>query len=272
MATVIETILKSAEAYPDRPAIITTDKVVTLYRDLGKVLVPDFGLALMTSGTTKSPKKIEVDQEQLKRKVARFERVRGAAYKDLRSIFMLPGLVPPVAVHNALSMFLRGGTVFHVHGMLDAKRDMDVFQEHQVEGISFIPKVDHYWRYLELGHGYRFPRVFVHGGAVTREQLRQIKAGLARDHLWVVYAAAEVGPIAGGPLEDVADVEGCVGRVLGDVEVEIDGGQVRVRSDSMAPGYADDAGLTTKNFKGGWFYPGDRGHFERGMLCIDGRV
>lgn len=270
--TIVEIILKNAEAYPDRPAIITTDKVVTLYRDLESVLVPDFGLALMTSGTTKVHKKIVMSQAQLEKRIDRFERVRGPAYRDIKSIFMFPGLVPAVAAHNALSMFLRGGTVFHVHGMLDAKRDMDVCQEYGVEGIGFIPKVGECWRYLELGHDYRFPCVFVHGGAATRAQLRQIKIGIGKDHLWVNYGITEVGQIAGGSHEDVADIEGCVGHVLDGVEVEIDGGQIRIRSDTTAPGYADDADLTAKNFKGGWFYPGDLGHFERGMLCIDGRV
>ena len=49
-------------------------------------------------------------------------------------------------------------------------------------------------------------------------------------------------------------------------------GIIRIRAIGMAEGYFDDAAATAKAFRGGWFYPGDAGHFTAdGLLCFAGR-
>lgn len=269
--TIVDDIIKRAEAYPDRPAIISSSGEVVRYAQLPDVLPRDAGCELRTSGTTGRNKLVRIDPDQVKKKLARLEAVRGPGYVAMQSVLSFPMHTSPVWMHNALCMFLKGATVFVPLRVADAHGNLDLCETYGIEGLIFVPKILPFWKYLDVGHGYRFKYVFVNGGAATRKELAAIQSGLGGS-VWVNYAATEVGPIAGGSRDDVGEIEGCVGHVAPGVEVEIDGGQIRVRCDTMADRYSDDAALSADRFKSGWFYPGDLGHFERGMLCIDGRV
>lgn len=267
--TIAETILERAAAYPDRPAIIAADGVVTPYGALA--LPDDFGYGLSTSGTTTTPKKVVLADEHVQRRLARLERVRGPAFATLKKLFAPFSYQNAIGAHLAACIFLRGGTLFRGGTFFDPKDWLDMCQEHEVEGACFVPKLPIFWMLLELGHAYRFPHVYVHGGAATKDQLEMIRDRLGGS-VWINYGITEIGQVAGGSLEQVADIPGCVGHVDKDLEVEIDNGEIRVRSDTMASGYEADPALTAKKFKNGWFYPGDLGHFEKGMLVIDGRA
>ena len=49
-------------------------------------------------------------------------------------------------------------------------------------------------------------------------------------------------------------------------------GRVRVRTEEMVQGYLDDAALTARFFRDGWFYPGDLGALgDSGRLTLHGR-
>ena len=76
----------------------------------------------------------------------------------------------------------------------------------------------------------------------------------------LVWKTAVVQP---GASAEVVDDEG---RAVPDGTEGI----VRVRSSGMVSGYM--AGSPDNNeFRGGWFYPGDRGAFREGALCLTGR-
>lgn len=86
--------------------------------------------------------------------------------------------------------------------------------------------------------------------------------------LQVRYGTNESSSISITSLDDVYSVEGGVGRPLPGVEIEIldssnrivpDGepGIIRVRGEVCISGYWNNPEATAKNFKDGWFYPGD---------------
>lgn len=269
--TLVDDVLERARAYPDRPAIICADGTVTLYGDLEKRLPVSREYAHRTSGTTGSPKNIVISDDNLRKRLARLEKIRGPAFGALTSLFSPLPDTAPLGMQVKLHMLLKGGTLFTRGEEFDSQGWLDMCAQHQVAGIIFIPKVPPFWKLLEVGHAYRFPHVYVSGGAASIDEMERLRVGLG-DDLYVNYAASEVGQIAGGSFDAMSDIPGCVGAVADDLEVEIDNGQVRVRAETMVAGYVDDDVLTAERFtEDGWFYPGDLGHFEKRMLVIDGR-
>lgn len=267
--TLVQTIQQRAKAYPDRPAIIAADGAVTPYNALE--LPDDFACGLSTSGTTATPKKVVLADEHVQRRLARFERVRGPAFAKLTRLFAPFSYQNAIGAHLAACMFLKGGTLFTGGATFDPKGWLDMCQKYEVEGACFVPKLPLFWSLLDVGHDYRFANVYVHGGAASKDQLEMIRDRLGGS-VWINYGVTEIGQVAGGSMEQVADIPGCVGYVDSDLEVEIVKGEIRIRSNAMASGYATDPELTAQKFKDGWFYPGDLGHFEKGMLVIDGRA
>ena len=96
-----------------------------------------------------------------------------------------------------------------------------------------------------------------------------IQQWLGKD-LQVGYGATEIGTICSGSFEEVSDTEGCVGKPIEGVTVEIvEGGAIRVKSPTMVAGYDDYEEMDAIHFKDGWFYPGDKGYFTKdGRLVI----
>lgn len=72
----------------------------------------------------------------------------------------------------------------------------------------------------------------------------------------------------GKPLDSQVEIVDDNGNKLPNGQI----GTVRVRNDYMIPGYIQAKEATEKNFRGGWFYPGDIGKFgSNGELEIIGR-
>ena len=95
-----------------------------------------------------------------------------------------------------------------------------------------------------------------------------IQRWLGKD-LQVGYGATEIGTICSGTFEEVSDIDGCVGKPIEGVTVEIDNGAIRIKSPTMITNYDDYAEMDAIHFKDGWFYPGDKGYFTKdGRLVI----
>lgn len=270
--TLVSTIIERAKKYPERPAIVSADDgTAMLYGDLVKTLAYP-AQPQMTSGTTGSPKKIVITEDNLARRLERVDRLRGPAFVSMMSLFV--GAIPewvPFGTQLKFHMLLKGGTIFTSTGEFNPLKWLGTCEEHKVEAAIFLPKIPWFWKLLDADHSYRFQHVFLGGATVSVGDLSVLKNKLGAD-LRVNYSVTEVGPIAGGSFDEVKDIAGCVGRVDPAVDVEIERNQVRVRCDTMVPGYEDDPDLTAQKFRDGWFYPGDLGHFENGMLVIDGRA
>ena len=101
---------------------------------------------------------------------------------------------------------------------------------------------------------------------MSRTDAAYVQKWLSKD-LQIGYGCTEVGTVASGSAEEVADIDGCVGKPLPGITVEIDGGYIRIKSPTMAENYLDYAEMDAEHFRNGWFYPGDKGY-----LTSDGRL
>ena len=115
--------------------------------------------------------------------------------------------------------------------------------------------------------------------AVAREAL-----GCLTPHVWCVYGATESDRIAHAEAAVCLAEPNAVGYVTPGVEAEIvdDGdrrrsagqeGLLRVRGPQVIDAYYNDEAATRRNFRDGWFYPGDIGMItSNGLLRITSRV
>ena len=126
-------------------------------------------------------------------------------------------------------------------------------------------------------------QVFASGSRVPRP----LQAAFRRSGtpLFIDYGAREAGSIANsinaaceaGPVESVgpprAWVELEVVDSAGNPLPRGEAGEIRVRSTDMVGGYVDDAEATGRQFRDGWFHPGDVGTLtDDGELCVHGRL
>ena len=97
-----------------------------------------------------------------------------------------------------------------------------------------------------------------------------IQRWLGQD-LQVGYGSTEIGTICSGTFEEVSDIDGCVGKPIEGVTVEIvNTNEIRIKSENtMVTSYIDYEEMDAVHFKDGWFYPGDKGYFTKdGRLVI----
>ncbi|WP_166866967.1 MULTISPECIES: fatty acid--CoA ligase family protein [unclassified Salinibacterium] len=123
--------------------------------------------------------------------------------------------------------------------------------------------------------------VAVSGGTLsptTAENMLEITGGCS---ITVSYGSTEAGPGTRGVYQ--IEQPALAGRVLPGSVIEVVGdddqplpagqaGRIRHRSPVMAHGYLGDPATTLRAFRGGWFYPGDRGILDAdGLLTVLGR-
>lgn len=124
--------------------------------------------------------------------------------------------------------------------------------------------------------------IVIVSGALPRPLYEETVRRLT-ERIFVVYGSTEAGLVAQLSPELQGDGRTMNGVVSPSAEVEIVGpdgavlpagetGLVRVRTEEMVDGYANDPDLTSRHFQDGWFYPGDLGSLDgQGGLTILGR-
>ena len=118
------------------------------------------------------------------------------------------------------------------------------------------------------------------GSALSPGMIRRIKQVCPQARIFNVYGSTEVGAVG---MVQVTRPElvwktaivqpGASAEVIDDQGSPVpDGteGIVRVRSSGMVSGYMKGS-PDNNEFRDGWFYPGDRGVFRDGALCLTGR-
>lgn len=125
--------------------------------------------------------------------------------------------------------------------------------------------------------------VFVSGARVPM-RLREAYRAARRANLHVELGAREVGLVSTTWPQDRDPSLECVGPVVPTANVEVvdaegralpEGqvGEIRVRTAYMIDAYYRDPAATARNFRDGWFHPGDLGSFTpQGSLCLHGRA
>lgn len=125
-------------------------------------------------------------------------------------------------------------------------------------------------------------RVFVGGSALPPVLSRKTRERLS-PLLFIIYGSTETGGVTLGHASAADSQPAFTGYVLPTVQVEVvdadekplhagAAGEIRIRSNSMIDGYAEDPESTKEAFRDGWFYPGDTGVLDpQGGLSIVGR-
>lgn len=103
-------------------------------------------------------------------------------------------------------------------------------------------------------------------------------------NLFEVFATTETGPVAVAAPEDHERHPGTVGRLAAEVEVQVtdaaghlvpagQAGRIRFRTPNMPTAYLGNRAATARNFRDGWFQPGDVAAVDaQGYVYFHGRT
>ena len=222
-----------------------------------------------TSGTTGTPKRVELTSEILQARVDLTTIAKGKNIADCKVIH-----VGMSEKSSAFARFKEWGdqTGKKIIGIIPLDQMVSTIIREQVDAINAAPA--YLVRVAQLfeatGQSANMKQVISGHASMSRKDAVYIQKWLGKD-LQVGYGATEIGTICTGTAEEIADTPGCVGFPLPGIQVEIvNGNEIRIKSEStMVTEYIDNPEMTAKHFKDGWFYPGDKGYFTKdGKLVI----
>ena len=222
-----------------------------------------------TTGTTGTPKRIELSKEVLQARADLTTIAKGKNIADCQVIH-----VGMSEKSSAFARFKEWGDQNDkkIIGIIPLDQIVEIFQSENVDAINAAPA--YLVRVAQLfeatGQSANLKQVVSGHATMNRKDAIYIQKWLGKD-LQVGYGCTEIGTVATGTSEEIADTPGCVGKPLPGVQVEIvDGDTIRIKSEStMVTEYIDNPEMTAKHFKNGWFYPGDKGYFTKdGRLVI----
>jgi long-subunit acyl-CoA synthetase (AMP-forming) len=222
-----------------------------------------------TTGTTGTPKRVELTREILQARVDLTTIAKGKNIADCKVIH-----VGMSEKSSAFARFKEWGeqTGKKIIGVIPLDQIVSTILRERVDAINAAPAylVRVAQLFEETGHSANLKQVISGHATMSRKDAIYIQKWLSKD-LQVGYGATEIGTICTGTAEEVADFLGCVGFPLPGIQVEIvNGDEIRIKSETtMVTEYVDNPEMTAKHFKDGWFYPGDRGYFTKdGRLVI----
>jgi acyl-CoA synthetase (AMP-forming)/AMP-acid ligase II len=125
--------------------------------------------------------------------------------------------------------------------------------------------------------------LMVSGGPLPSQLAQEARLALT-PHIWIGYGATETDGVAMAEAAVSSDDPSVIGFPFPWVDAQIvdaadrplpagQEGLLRLRSAQTVAGYYKNAAATQRNFRDGWFYPGDVGALtKQGLLRITGRV
>jgi long-subunit acyl-CoA synthetase (AMP-forming) len=226
-------------------------------------------IIVSTTGTTGTPKRIELSKEILQ------------ARSDLTTIAKGKNIADCKVIHvgmseksSAFARFKEWGeqTGKKIIGIIPLNEMVDTIRRENVDAINAAPA--YLVRIAQLfeatGQSANLKQVISGHATMNRKDAVYIQKWLGKD-LQVGYGCTEIGTVCTGTAEEIADTQGCVGFPISGIQVEIvDGNVIRIKSEStMVTEYIDNPQKTSEHFRDGWFYPGDKGYFTKdGRLVI----
>lgn len=237
------------------------------------VVCADARLCFSTSGTTGTPKIVELDETDITAQAPRHvdqPSQRFACIAHIRHNF---------AKRHRLYCVAQGATNVFLNP--DPEHLVDQCQQH---GVSVLHVSGYQARELLAAPGVERLRgiQLKLGGSHVALPLREQLRATITDALHAGYGTTETGAIAfAGP--DDHDASENVGRPLPGITVRIvdaqrqpvaDGqdGEVAVHCAGLFRGYRGRDDLTQQHCQDGWFYTGDAGRIDaNGRLCLSGR-
>jgi acyl-CoA synthetase (AMP-forming)/AMP-acid ligase II/aryl carrier-like protein len=246
----------------------------------------DVGLLLHTSGTTARPKLVPLTHANLLASARSNAAVLQLGPTD-RSLGVMPLFHVGGLVSTLLTTLSTGGSVvctagFREHAFFDwvAEFEPTWFTGGPTIHDAILAQAEQYRRKAPL-HRFRFVRS---ASAPLPTATMARLAALYEAPVSEAYGMTEAGRIASNPLPPGRSKIGTVGRAVAGCEIAIrseDGtplptgttGEIVVRGESVAAGYANDPVTTAAAFVDGWFRTGDLGRLdEEGYLTIEGRL
>jgi acyl-coenzyme A synthetase/AMP-(fatty) acid ligase len=121
------------------------------------------------------------------------------------------------------------------------------------------------------------------GGPLSPALLQEVREKIT-PNVYVSYGSTETGLLTYATPDILDRHPSSVGKPCAWAEIQVVDdhdrpiaaetiGVVRIRSTHQVAGYYQDAARSQRDFRGGWFYPGDLGGFdEEGLLYIEGRA
>jgi acyl-coenzyme A synthetase/AMP-(fatty) acid ligase len=225
---------------------------------------PDEAVAILrSSGTTGTPKRMLLTHAMLNTRLAQDRDAGLGLGLTKHARFFAKMHFSVGGMYRAASNCLRLGATFMFDIEGGAKKSLGPYRATHVSMMPFQLR-----KLLEQitanGGSQRplLPNLSVRTvGATLPEELRRAALRHLCGRIVEAYGSNEAGPTA----EIGADG---VGIVAGSVQVEIaddhgdplpmgTAGQLRLRGSGVIGGYLDDAEITAKMFRDGWFYPGD---------------
>jgi acyl-coenzyme A synthetase/AMP-(fatty) acid ligase len=240
-------------------------------------------LYILGSGTTGKPKIIPITHEQMLSRVNLDGQALEINSDDIVANCMsLHFFVPKLRLFDAL---VCGGTYVLLHrkekalmGMVQ-KFEITVLYGAVLHVENFLKsRIDNKQELLKS------LKVLAVSSSTVSEDLRQRIQTQLTPNLYVMYGCNEVSPVSVLSAKEEASRALSIGQVVPGVEVEVfdpqgqtvpfgEVGQLRVKSPALIDAYVNDEAATNKNFKEGWFYPGDLVSLhEDGELCYHGRA
>ena len=225
-------------------------------------------IVVSTSGTSGLSKEVVLTPEIMAARVAMTEKANGKNIADCKVLL--------VAKSTMSSSFQRYKAYADAKGkkvITDVTFDkvVDVIKNEGVDciiaGPGYLVAVAKLFE--KTGKSAGLKQAVSGHSSMPRLQALYIQKWLSKD-LQIGYGCTEIGTVCSGTAEEVADKEGCVGKPVEGVTIEIvDGDVIRIKSSTMVTGYDDYPEMDAANFKDGWFYPGDKGYFTQdGRLVI----
>lgn len=234
-----------------------------------------------SSGSTGEPKAIALSEDIVLGRLSCHPSAYGLPAIALRTgLIFGPGLAFGLLGH--LSPWTRGGTLVIQNIEPGAAWSSEPTL---IEHLIASPQMLQGLLSASGGPKYIFPwvkTVLISGSRVPVGLVQEVERRLC-PQVFVSYGATEVGPVANMPgrlLEQAPDAVGYVHPWVSVQVVDEDDrpvsegqeGRIRIRSPYMVSGYHLDPVTTEKNFRDGWFYPGDIGSLSsEGLLRVSGR-
>lgn len=238
----------------------------------------------LSSGTTGPPKAVALTHGQytllFEREAAFFALKSTDRYLALVDLEFVSGLRRSLEILNA------GGTVVLAPRVTDPAAICHLVDRYAItimmltvgtaaSLLSFVP-----------GGGLRWPtvRLLRIGSSPIPADMRAAIAERLTPHLMISYGTNHIGNVALADAALQAQHPDTVGRPTKDVEIEIvdaehrplprgELGSVRIRGPGFPTAYLDDADTTARDFRDGWYYPGDLGVLtEQNDLLFKGRA
>lgn len=215
-----------------------------------------------TSGTTGHPKQFSFTPAQWATRIAALEASRPPGFAAIKSWYV-DGRENSASFQRYAEYGKKNGVTIYgaAPDHATVASTIAFWQKNNIQG--FIGSPSGLLNYALAKSDYKFDMMIAGGGALNAGQAKLIAAAFG-PALWSTYSVSEVGTIAFASATQIEAVPGCAGKPIPSVTVNMQSGEICVKTGTMASGIPLDAA--------GWFHTGDLGSIaEDGSIILTGR-